>query len=119
MVGGIGVVAVIALLHAVVGFAADLGGVRRALRRLSFSWRRVIAVFSELGATVGLAAGVVSAVALAVVQHTLAGLLTGMGVTTPMAVPWPLLAGLWAVVVVACVAGMAVQPVQARVKDAG
>jgi hypothetical protein len=36
-----------------------------------------------------------------------------------MAVPWPLLAGLWAVVVVACVAGMAVQPVQARVKDAG
>lgn len=117
MVGGIGVVAVIALLHAVIGFATDLGEIRRTLRRLSFSWRRVIAVFSGLGVTVGLAAGVVSAVALVVVQHTLSSLLTGMGVTTPMSVPWPLLLGLWAVVVVACVAGTAVQPVRESLTD--
>jgi hypothetical protein len=112
MVGGIGVVAVIALLHAVIGFATDLGEVRRTLRRLSFSWRRIIGVFSGLGMTVGLAAGAVAAVALLVVQRTLAGLLSGMGVTAPMAVPWPLLLGLWGVVVVTCVAGMAVQPVR-------
>lgn len=117
MVGGIGVVAVIALVHAVIGFATDLGAIRKTLRRLSFSWRRVIAVFSGLGVTVGLVAGVVSAVALVVVQHTLSGLLSGMGVTTPMSVPWPLLLGLWAVVVVACVVGMAVQPVRALMRD--
>ncbi|WP_297008278.1 hypothetical protein [uncultured Corynebacterium sp.] len=114
MVGGIGVVAVIALLHAAIGFATDLNGVRRTLRRLSFSWRRVIAVFSGLGVTVGLAAGVASAVALLVVQRTLSGLLIGMGVTTAMAVPWPLLLALWAVVVVACVVGMSVPSLSRR-----
>lgn len=112
MVGGIAVVAAIALLHAVIGFATALGEVRKTLRRLSFSWRRVIAVFSGLGVVVGLAAGVISAVALFVVKRTLSALLAGMGVTTPMSVPWPLLLSLWAVVVVACATGMAAQPVR-------
>lgn len=115
MVGGIGVVAVVALLHAVIGFASDLRGTQSRLRRISFSWARVTGVFGGLGVTVGLAAGVISAAALAVAQWALSGMLTDLGVTTAMDVPWPLLLGLWAVVVVASVAGMAAQPVRAAV----
>ncbi|MDN5720840.1 hypothetical protein [Corynebacterium sp.] len=106
MVGGIGLIAVVALVHAVVGFAGDLQGTRTGMRRLSFSRARVSGVLGGIGLVIGLAAGVMSAVSLWAAQFALSEMLVGTGVTTALDVPWSLLLGLWGVVVLAAVAGM-------------
>lgn len=107
MVGGIGVVAVGALVHAVVGFAADCRGTRTRMRRISFSWARVTGAFGGLGMIIALAAGLMAAASLWVAHRNLAGMLSEVGADTTIGVPWILLAGLWGTVVLAGVAGTA------------
>lgn len=106
MIGGIGLIAVIALLHSVVAYSGELHGLRSKMRRIGFSNSRVAVVFAALGMSIGLAAVVISAVSLWVMQENLSDMLSRLGVTTPMAVPWPLLVGLGTLIIVISVTGM-------------
>ena len=119
MVGGIGVVAVVALVHAVVGFAADCRGTRTRMRRISFSWARVTGAFGGLGVIIGLAAGAMAAASLWVAHRNLAGMLSELGVGATIGVPWALLVGLWGVVVLAGVVGTASPPLIAAARSRG